>query len=36
MTWTFTNFVIKIIAGIIGGHAIAVVAKERSFRVGRG
>jgi hypothetical protein len=31
MTWTFTNLVIEIIAGIIGGHAIAAVAKEHSF-----
>lgn len=31
MDWTTTNLVIQIIAGIIGGHGIAVVAKEHSF-----
>jgi hypothetical protein len=31
MTWTFTNLIIEIIAGIVGGHAIAAVAKEHSF-----
>ena len=31
MTWTITNLVIEIIAGIIGGHAISAVAKEHSF-----
>jgi uncharacterized membrane protein YeaQ/YmgE (transglycosylase-associated protein family) len=31
MTWTLTNLVIEIIAGIVGGHAIAAVAKEHSF-----
>lgn len=31
MTWTVTNLVIEIIAGILGGHAIAAVAKEHSF-----
>jgi uncharacterized membrane protein YeaQ/YmgE (transglycosylase-associated protein family) len=31
MIWTFTNLVIEIIAGVIGGHAIAAVAKEHSF-----
>jgi uncharacterized membrane protein YeaQ/YmgE (transglycosylase-associated protein family) len=31
MTWTFTNLVIQIIAGILGGHAAAVAAKEHSF-----
>jgi uncharacterized membrane protein YeaQ/YmgE (transglycosylase-associated protein family) len=33
MTWTLTNFVIEIIAGIVGGHAISAVAKEHSFGV---
>lgn len=31
MTWTVTNLIIEIVAGIIGGHAIAAVAKEHSF-----
>ena len=31
MTWTLSNLVIEIIAGIVGGHAIAAVAKEHSF-----
>jgi hypothetical protein len=31
MTWTLTNLVIEIIAGIVGDHAIAAVAKEHSF-----
>ena len=31
MTWTLSNLVIVIIAGIVGGHAIAAVAKEHSF-----
>jgi hypothetical protein len=31
MTWTITNFFIEIIAGIIGGWAMAGVAKEHSF-----
>jgi hypothetical protein len=31
MTWTFTNLVIQIIAGILGGHAAAKGAKEHSF-----
>jgi uncharacterized membrane protein YeaQ/YmgE (transglycosylase-associated protein family) len=31
MTWTITNLVIEIIAGIIGAHAISAVAKEHSF-----
>jgi hypothetical protein len=31
MTWTLTNLIIEIIAGIVGGHAIAAVAKEHSF-----
>src|SRR5262249_48304049 len=31
MTWTLTNFIIELVAGIAGGHAIAAVAKEHSF-----
>ena len=31
MTWTFTNLVIQIIAGILGGHAAATAAHEHSF-----
>lgn len=31
MTWTLTNLVIEIIAGIAGGHAIATVVKEHGF-----
>lgn len=31
MTWTLTNFLIELVAGIVGGHAIAAVAKEHSF-----
>jgi hypothetical protein len=31
MTWTVTNFVIQIIAGIVGGHLAAVLAHEHSF-----
>jgi uncharacterized membrane protein YeaQ/YmgE (transglycosylase-associated protein family) len=31
MTWTVTNLVIQIIAGILGGHAAAAAAKEHSF-----
>jgi hypothetical protein len=34
MTWTLTNFVIEIITGIVGGHAIATAAKEHSFGLG--
>ncbi len=30
MTWNLTNLVIEIVAGIVGGHAIA-VAKEHAF-----
>jgi hypothetical protein len=33
MTWTVTNLVIQIIAGVIGGNGAAVVAKEHSFGV---
>jgi hypothetical protein len=31
MTWTLTNLIIEIIPGIVGGHAIAAVAKEHTF-----
>jgi uncharacterized membrane protein YeaQ/YmgE (transglycosylase-associated protein family) len=31
MTWTATNLVIQIIAGILGGHGAALAAKEHSF-----
>jgi uncharacterized membrane protein YeaQ/YmgE (transglycosylase-associated protein family) len=31
MTWTLTNFLIQMIAGIVGSHAIATVAKEHNF-----
>jgi uncharacterized membrane protein YeaQ/YmgE (transglycosylase-associated protein family) len=33
MTWTFTNLVIEIIAGAIGGCAITTVAKEYNFGI---
>jgi uncharacterized membrane protein YeaQ/YmgE (transglycosylase-associated protein family) len=33
MTWTVTNLVIEIIAGIVGAHAISAAAKEHSFGV---
>jgi uncharacterized membrane protein YeaQ/YmgE (transglycosylase-associated protein family) len=33
MTWTVTNLVIQIIAGIIGGHGAAAVSKEHGFGV---
>jgi uncharacterized membrane protein YeaQ/YmgE (transglycosylase-associated protein family) len=33
MTWTLTNLVIEIIAGIVGAHAISAAAKEHSFGV---
>lgn len=33
MTWTITNLVIEIVAGIIGGNAISAAAKEYSFGV---
>jgi hypothetical protein len=29
--WSFTNVLIQIVAGILGGHAAAVAAKEHSF-----
>lgn len=31
MTWTFTNLMIQIIAGILGGHAAAAASKEHGF-----
>jgi uncharacterized membrane protein YeaQ/YmgE (transglycosylase-associated protein family) len=31
MTWTVTNLIIEIIAGVVGAHAIAAAAKEHSF-----
>lgn len=31
MTWTVTNLVIEIIAGIVGAHAISATAKAYSF-----
>jgi hypothetical protein len=31
MSWTLTNLLIELIAGIVGGHMIAAVAKEHSF-----
>jgi hypothetical protein len=31
MTWTFTNLVIQIVAGILGGHAAAGAARVYSF-----
>ncbi len=31
MPWSFTNVLIQFIAGIFGGHAAAVAAKEHSF-----
>lgn len=31
MTWTMTNLVIQIVAGILGGNGAALVAKEHSF-----
>jgi uncharacterized membrane protein YeaQ/YmgE (transglycosylase-associated protein family) len=33
MTWTVSNLVIEIIAGIVGAHAISAAAKEHSFGV---
>jgi len=33
MTWTITNLVIQIVAGIIGGHGAALASKEHSFGV---
>jgi hypothetical protein len=31
MTWTFTNLIIQIITGILGGHAAASAAEEHSL-----
>ena len=31
MTWTMTNLVIEIIAGIAGAHIVANAAREYSF-----
>lgn len=31
MTWTVTNLVIQLIAGIVGGNAAAALAQEHSF-----
>jgi hypothetical protein len=31
MTWTPTNFVIELIAGVLGGYMIAAIAKEYNF-----
>jgi hypothetical protein len=31
MNWTYTNLVIQIIAGILGGHAAAIAVREHSF-----
>ena len=33
MTWTVTNLVIQLVAGILGGNAAAVMAHEHSFGV---
>src|SRR5580704_8332239 len=33
MSWTLTNLIIEIVAGIVGGHAIATVAKEHDLGV---
>jgi uncharacterized membrane protein YeaQ/YmgE (transglycosylase-associated protein family) len=30
MTWTVTNLVIQIIAGVLGGHALALAMQEHS------
>ena|SRR5215831_9796711 len=31
MTWSITNVVIQLVAGILGGHAAAAAVKEHSF-----
>lgn len=31
MTWTLTNLVIQVIAGMVGGNAVATVAKDHSY-----
>jgi uncharacterized membrane protein YeaQ/YmgE (transglycosylase-associated protein family) len=33
LSWSITNLVIEIIAGIVGAHAISAAAKEHSFGV---
>jgi hypothetical protein len=33
MTWTLTNLIIQIIAGLLGAHAAATGLKEQSFGV---
>ena len=30
MTWTVTNLVIEVVAGILGGHALAIAMQEHS------
>lgn len=31
MTWTLTNLIIQVIAGIVGGNAVATVAKDHGY-----
>jgi hypothetical protein len=31
MTWSVTNFIIQIIAGIVGGHAAAAAVHDHQF-----
>jgi hypothetical protein len=31
MSWTFTNLLIEILGGIVGGHFIAIAAREYRF-----
>jgi hypothetical protein len=31
MTWTVTNFIIQVIAGIVGGHAAAAAVHDHKF-----
>ena len=31
MDWSFTNLLIQIVAGVVGGHAAAIALKEHSF-----
>ena len=33
MTWTLTNLVIEVVAGVIGGCAVTTVAKDYSFGI---
>ncbi len=33
MFWSFTNLVIQLVAGIVGGHAAAAAAKDHNFGV---